>query len=81
MEETAKLKEQLARARKTALVLSTICVLLLMFAIFKYAQATEANRLAAEQQQLLEAEQRKVILLKEEADRQRAIAEEERLSH
>lgn len=81
MENIAKLKDQLNRVRKTALVLSTVCVLLLMFAIFKHAQATEANRLAEEQHLLFEAEQQKVIQLKQEADRQRAIAEEERLSH
>lgn len=81
MEDVVKLKEQLKRARKTALVLSTICVLLLMLTIFKHVQATEANRFAEEQRQLLEAEQRKVSQAKEEADRQRAIAEEARLSH
>ncbi len=79
MENIAKLKDQLNRARKTALVLSTVCVLLLMFAIFKHAQAT--NRLAEEQHLLFEAEQQKVIQLKQEADRQRTIAKEERLSH
>jgi hypothetical protein len=81
MEDIVTLKEQLKRARKTALVLSTICVLLLMLAIFKHVQATEANRFAEEQRQLLEAEKRKVSQAKEEADRQRAIAEEARLSH
>lgn len=77
MEDIVKLKEQLIRARKTALVLSTICVLSLMFAIFQYNEAKEANKSAEEQRALVLEERKKAMQAMEEADRQRILAQEQ----
>jgi predicted nucleic acid-binding protein len=76
MEDIVKLKDQLRRARKTALILSTICVLSLMFAIFKHAESSDASKLAEEQRILLLEEQEKAVQLRAEADRQRIMTEE-----
>jgi hypothetical protein len=78
MGDTVKLTAQLKRTRKTALVLSALCMLLLMFSIFKHIQTSDAVKLVEEQRTLLLEEREKAAQLQAEAERQRILAEEQR---